>query len=259
MKHKAYAKINIFLKIIGTRGNYHEIQSRFILVDHLFDLLYFAEKQTKDTFELHGAFGCELSKNTIYKAYMALCDAGFKEELDALFGTYAIVVEKNIPSFAGLGGGSSDAATFLHMVNDQAGLKLSDERLAKIGIDVGADVPFFVYHYKSANVSGIGEIVKKFDEELLDIEVFTPDIQCNTGAVYKAFRENCTIDLKLSDKMSNMKSRELLKTYADTELNDLLKAALKIDKRLEKHRKKDWFFSGSGSSFFKLREMDNNG
>ncbi|MDX1808829.1 MAG: 4-(cytidine 5'-diphospho)-2-C-methyl-D-erythritol kinase [Sulfurospirillaceae bacterium] len=259
MKYKAYAKVNIFLKIVGIRGNYHEIKSRFMLVANLFDELSFVKKKTKEKFELHGDFGCELSKNTIYKAYIALCEAGFAKELDKLFDSYAVSVEKNIPSFAGLGGGSSDAAAFMHMIVDHTNLDLNDEELAKIGLKVGADVPFFIYNFKSANVSGIGEIVEKFEEVPLELEVFTPDIKCDTAEVYKTFRENCTIDLELSDKMFRTKSKVLLETYKDKELNDLLGPALQISKKLEDYRRKNWFFSGSGSSFFRLKETDKNG
>ncbi len=252
MKYKAYSKVNIFLKIVGVRGNYHEIISRFILVKNLFDELCFTEKKSDDEFELNGDFGCHLSQNTIYKAYEALKKAGFKEQVCKLFEEKALRVEKNIPSFAGLGGGSSDAASFLHMVNQEANLNLTDAELADIGLDVGADVPFFIYNYESANVSGIGEIVERFEEKALHVEVVTPDIKCDTGAIYRAFRQNYKTDINLAQNMSKTKSEELVKTYRDLELNDLLKPALKIEKNLENYRKENWFFSGSGSSFFKI-------
>lgn len=252
MKYSAYAKVNIFLKIVGKRDNYHEILSRFILVENLYDELEFVAKKTEDEFELYGDFGCPLESNTIYKAYEAICKAGFTKELKELFTCKAILVRKNIPSFAGLGGGSSDAATFLHMINKEANLELSDKELAQIGLGVGADVPFFVYGFKSANVSGIGEVVEKFEEIPLSVKTFTPDIKCDTGAVYRAFRENYDIDVDLANKMAHMSSQELLNTYDDVTLNDLFGASLKVYPELEKQRKKDWFFSGSGSSFFKV-------
>ncbi len=251
MRYKAYAKVNIFLKIVGTRGNYHEIISRFILVKNLFDELYFAPKKSNEEFELIGDFGCPLFQNTIYKAYEALKQAGFKGQISKIFQKKALHVDKYIPSFAGLGGGSSDAASFLHMVNDEANLGLSDTELANIGLRVGADVPFFIYNYESANVAGIGEIVEKFDEEALHVEVVTPDIRCDTGAIYRAFRKEYEVDIKMATKMSKTQSEELLKTYTDLELNDLLTPALKTDKNLECYRKENWFFSGSGSSFFR--------
>lgn len=248
----AYAKVNIFLKIVGKRDNYHEILSRFIKVQDLYDELEFVEKRTKEEFELYGEFGCELKQNTIYKAYESICKAGYEKEIKEFFKYNALHVKKNIPSFAGLGGGSSDAAAFLHMLNNEINLNLKDEELAQIGLQVGADVPFFVYGYDSANVSGIGEIVKEFKEKPLHVKTMTPAIQCDTGAVYRAFRENYSVDVDLANKMAKMSSIELLNTYDDITLNDLFKASLNVYKELEKYRKKDWFFSGSGSSFFRM-------
>ncbi len=249
---KAYAKVNIFLKIVGKRGNYHELLSRFILVKNLYDELEFKDKQTDEEFELHGEFGCALESNTIFKAYLSTCKAGFEKELKEFFTCKALHVKKNIPSFAGLGGGSSDAATFLHMINKEANLGLSNDELASIGLEVGADVPFFIYGYNSANVSGIGEVVKEFKEKPLQVETMTPNIKCDTGAVYKAFRENYKVDVDLAEKMAKMSSIELLQSYDDVTLNDLFGASLSVYAELEVYRKKDLFFSGSGSSFFKL-------
>ena len=252
MTYNAYAKVNIFLKIVGKRGNYHELLSRFVLVKNLYDELEFKEKQSSDEFELVGEFGCELKQNTIYKAYSSTCRAGYEKELKEFFKHRSLHVKKNIPSFAGLGGGSSDAATFLHMINKEANLNIDHEELASIGLEVGADVPFFIYGFSSANVSGIGEVVREFKEAPLHVEIMTPDINCDTGAVFKSFRENYKIDVDLAKKMAKMTSLELLSSYSDTALNDLLEASLRVYPELEKFRKKDWFFSGSGSSFFKL-------
>ena len=112
------------------------------------------------------------------------------DKLSSFFETHAVCVDKNIPSFAGLGGGSSDAATFLRMCNEELELGLSTNELAEIGSRVGADVPFFVYGYDSANVRGIGEVVERFDEPLLDFEITTPELQISTPAVYRYYREN---------------------------------------------------------------------
>ena len=159
--YRAYAKVNIFLKITGTRGDYHEIVSRFMRVDSLYDELCFVPKDTQE-FEILGDFECETQQNTIYKAYMALRKFISSKSLEKLMRTHAINVAKKIPAFAGLGGGSSDAATYLKMCNEVLHLGLSQNELAQIGLNVGADVPFFVYGYKSANVSGIGEVVEEF-------------------------------------------------------------------------------------------------
>lgn len=256
MLYLAHAKVNIFLKIVGTRGNYHEIQSRFARVQSLFDTLEFKPKTTSEAFELVGDFNCTLEQNTIYKMYVALKQSGYAKEVDALLSHYSLHVKKQIPTGAGLGGGSSDSATFLKMVNDEAKLHLSVEEMIKIGLHVGADVAFFVSGFKSANVSGIGEIVEKWDEEILDIEVYTPQVECHTGLVYQTYREYFLqgISRDMASKMSTMKSVDVLHTFPKEELNDLFLASVKAYPKLLDYAKEGWFFSGSGSSFFRVLE-----
>lgn len=253
-KYKAFAKVNIFLKITGKRGNYHEIFSRFMKLPHLYDELSF-EAKTKPGFILHGNFGCETHDNTIYKAYKALLDNTQSEALAKLIDSYAIRVEKNIPSFAGLGGGSSDAACFLKMCNNALDLGLGLNELARIGASVGADVPFFIYDYTSANVSGIGEIVEKFDEEALEIETVTPNVQVSTPKVYECFRDTFYKELSADEygRLSVMSSKEILEKYSISEANDLFEPAIHLYSKLKESYQKGWFFSGSGSTFFKLK------
>lgn len=256
-KYKAYAKVNIFLKITAKRGNYHEILSRFMKLPHLYDELSF-EAKNEPGFVLYGDFGCETEQNTIYKAYSALLEETGSDALAKLIETYAIRVDKKIPSFAGLGGGSSDAATFLRMCNNCLDLGLSLNELAKIGSRVGADVPFFIYDYNSANVSGIGEIVEKFNEEPLDIETLTPSIEISTPKVYQSFRENFYKELSADEyaRLSLMTSKEILQNYNIAQANDLFEPALHLYKDLKESYKKGWFFSGSGSTFFKLKSKN---
>ncbi|WP_373004062.1 4-(cytidine 5'-diphospho)-2-C-methyl-D-erythritol kinase [Sulfurimonas sp.] len=253
--YRAYAKVNVFLKITGMRDNYHEIISRFMRVDSLYDELCFSKK-TKDGFEIIGEFSCETQQNTIYKAYVALRDAVNPESLDKLMDTYAIEVKKSIPAFAGLGGGSSDAATYLKMCNEVLDLGLSQNELAKIGLKVGADVPFFIYGYDSANVSGIGEVVEEFKEPLLNFEVFTPKIEISTPKVYISYRENfyAPIDGFETEELKNKTSLEVLESMSADEANDLFKPALQEYSELKNHYQHGYYFSGSGSSFFKLAE-----
>ncbi len=253
-QYKSYAKVNIFLKITGKRGNYHEIFSRFMKVSNLYDEISFQNKTAKG-FILLGAFGCETEQNTIYKAYKALQDYTSSSALAKLIDTYAIKVEKNIPSFAGLGGGSSNAACFLKMCNNSLDLGLSLKQLAHIGSSVGADVPFFIYDYKAANVSGIGEIVEKFDEDCLDLEIKTPNVQGSTPQVYQCFREHFYKELSAQEhaKLAHMPSKEVLQTYTVAQANDLFEPALQLYPELKDSYQKGYFFSGSGSTFFKIK------
>ena len=250
MTKKSYSKVNIFLKIVGLRDNYHLIASRFVRVKNLFDTISFIKKDI-DNFSIEGNFSCILEKNTVYKAYKEL------EKFDCVkefFKKNIVKIDKNIPEFAGLGGGSSNCATFLNMVNQACNLNLSKEELAKIGSNIGADVPFFVYEFDSANVSGIGEIVEEFKEELVDIEVITPKIAYDTGKIYKNFREKFYKELN-KDEVKELfvtNSKDILKKFSINEANDLYFSALDLNGDLKKFEKDNWFFSGSGSSFFKI-------
>ena len=250
MTKKSYAKVNIFLKIVGLRDNYHLIASRFVRVKNLFDTISFIKKDV-DNFSIEGNFSCILEKNTVYKAYKELEKF---DEVKEFFKKNIVKIDKNIPEFAGLGGGSSNCATFLNMVNQACNLNLSKEELAKIGSNIGADVPFFVYEFDSANVSGIGEIVEEFKEESINIEVITPKIACDTGKIYKNFREKFYKELN-KDEVKELfvtNSKDILKKFSINEANDLYFSALDLNQDLKKFEKDNWFFSGSGSSFFKI-------
>ena len=253
MNEKSYAKVNIFLKISDKREKYHELVSRFVRVHSLFDTISFV-KSSRKAFDIIGSFGCNMETNTVYKAYKLL------EKYDGVkefFENYSVKIEKNIPEFAGLGGGSSNAATFLIMANRYCELNLSKDELCKIAVNIGADVPFFVYEYDSANVTGIGEIVEKFDEEILNIDTITPNIKCNTGEIFKVFREKFykQISKEEADKLLKMKSVEVLNNLNIKEANDLYEPAISVYPKLEEYTQNNWYFSGSGSSLFKV----NNG
>ncbi|HEX5710335.1 MAG TPA: 4-(cytidine 5'-diphospho)-2-C-methyl-D-erythritol kinase [Sulfuricurvum sp.] len=252
-RYKAFAKVNIFLKITGMRENYHTLTSRFMRVNHLYDTLWFEPKSTPE-FEIRGSFDCEVHSNTIYKAYKHLLAATRSHKLSDWMENHAVCVDKKIPSFAGLGGGSSDAATFLRMCNEELDLGLSMDELCDIGVHVGADVPFFLYDYQSANVTGIGEIVENFNEKLIDFEVVTPAIQISTPAVYRHYREHLYAPISAAEasRLEATSSREILASMKPIEANDLYAAALEAYPELSE--KEGWFFSGSGSSFFRSKE-----
>ena len=143
------AKLNLFLHITGRRENgYHELQSIFQLID-LFDWLEFT--QTNDpAIHIDGLSDVDQEQNLIYKAIQIL--KPYAQNISGL----NIRIEKNIPMGAGLGGGSSNAATTLIVVNQLWQCGLSIEQLAKLGVKLGADVPIFVYG-RNAWAEGIGE------------------------------------------------------------------------------------------------------
>ena len=263
MLAKSYAKVNIFLKITGTKecNNtiYHTLNSRFTLVKNLYDTVEFVPCKC-DSFTIEGINGVNIKDNIIYKAYLALNQNLGDLDILEFFYNHKVVVKKNIPMGAGLGGGSSNAATFINMVKEACSLKASTQELARIGATLGADVPFFLYGYSSANVSGFGEIIEEFKEEPLDIEVFTPPISCHTGKVYNTYDKYFS---KKSDSNSGavlmfQKSKDIVKQFNKPhELNDLYLPALNIYSKLKEHTKDSWLFSGSGSSFFKVKDSNN--
>ena len=243
MKIKAHAKVNIFLKITGFDGYYHLINSRFMKVKNLFDEIEIVEA---DKFNIIGDVNCVLRENSVFKAYVALTQA--YPDVKKWFIGKEIRIHKNIPEMAGLGGGSSDAAAFLRLVNKESGLNLSTKELIEIGKKVGSDVAFFLTDADVANVYGRGDIVEPIDEKAIDLEVFTPPIECSTPEVYRMYKERffnpAPTDL---DKKT---TKEILTTYKPAMLNDLLQPALTLYPELNKYLDKG-FFSGSGSSFFK--------
>jgi len=257
--YRAPAKVNIFLKITGKLNNYHTIASRFIIVKHLYDIIKF-EKGIFDRFTLIGDFGCKIEHNTIYKAYLELSKISHK--VTEYFKYHNVKVDKNIPEFAGLGGGSSDCATFILMVNDVCDLKLSKNELSKIGAKIGADVPFFIYEYDSANVQGVGDIVGEFIEDIPKVNIVTPNIKCNTTQIFKIFRNNFYKESTKNEinKLFKMKSIDILDKLLLEDANDLYLPASYLNNSLKienlSYNNKKLYFSGSGSSFFYINRKD---
>ncbi len=156
----APAKLNLFLHIIGRRADgYHELQTVFQFVD-LCDQLSFRRTATADIVLSGDCGDVAAADNLVHKAARALQQAA---SIDC---GADITLQKNIPMGAGLGGGSSNAATTLLALNHlwQTGLDL--HALAQIGANLGADVPIFVYGH-AAWAEGIGD-------RLTPIEPFQP-------------------------------------------------------------------------------------
>ena len=170
------AKLNLFLHITGRRDDgYHELQTIFQLID-LSDWLEFT--QTDDLqISIDGLNSVDLEHNLIYKATQIL--KPYAQKTTGL----SIRVEKNIPMGAGLGGGSSDAATTLIVVNQLWQCGLSIEQLAKLGVKLGADVPIFVYG-RNAWAEGIGEQLTFIDLEQKKYIVLKPDCFISTQLLF---------------------------------------------------------------------------
>ena len=251
---KAHAKVNIFLKITGDKDGQYTLLSRVLRVEELYDTISFVVCKC-ESFTIEGCDNIPLESNTIYKAYQALNDFTADSDIEDFFCEHKVVVTKRIPSQSGLGGSSSNAAAFMHLLKEVCNLILSTSELVKIGNTISSDVPFFIYNYPSANVSGFGEIVEPFEEEQLNLELYTPDIRCESTLVYKTFKQHLLGNISLSSFSSweKLDSKSIIESISDPLiLNDLYAASLLAYPNLKKEAKEGWFFSGSGPTFFKL-------
>lgn len=151
--YDAPAKINLYLKITGRRPDgYHELETLMQKIA-LFDRLYFTLLPQSGIRLDCGDCGLpEDNNNIIFRAASLFFDFTARKKQ----GVH-IVLEKNIPIAAGLGGGSSDAAAVLLALDRLCATHCSCKELADLGLQLGADVPFFIYDMSTGWATGIGE------------------------------------------------------------------------------------------------------
>lgn len=154
---KAPAKINLFLKVMKRRPDgYHDITSLMQKVE-LFDILHLSREGNTIAVSCPGTGLPEDHGNLVYKAAQAFFAAtGEKTGIK-------IVLEKNIPVAAGLGGGSSDAAAVVKGLNSLLDAGLNQERLKQIARSLGADVSFFIQECSAAIATGIGDCLNRVE------------------------------------------------------------------------------------------------
>lgn len=173
----APAKLNLFLHITGRRPDgYHLLQTVFQLLDYGDELSFSLQSSNQIGIEPALA-GIPQENNLIYKAADALKKAtGYQ-------GGVLVNIKKRLPSGAGLGGGSSDAATTLLALNKLWQLGLDIETLAAIGLPLGADIPVFVKG-KSAWAEGVGEELTPVELPQKWFLVIYPGCHVETGKIF---------------------------------------------------------------------------
>ncbi|ACH39779.1 4-diphosphocytidyl-2-C-methyl-D-erythritol kinase [Citrifermentans bemidjiense Bem] len=179
----APAKVNYRLDVLGKRPDgYHELRMIMQRVD-LCDEIEIALSDSPGIRVTCGRKGVpDGPGNIAWRAADALLKLSDKEV------GIEITIAKKIPVGAGLGGGSSDAATVLMGVNELLELGLTDERLMEIGVKLGADVPFFVFK-KPALAEGIGDRLTALEEvPSLWVVLVNPGIHVSTAWVYQNLR-----------------------------------------------------------------------
>ena len=179
---KAPAKINLFLKILSRRSDgYHEIESLMQKIE-LFDFLQLKMQGEGIALSCPGTTLPEDKGNLVYRAAEAFFAA------TGIRAGIKIVLKKNMPIAAGLGGGSSDAATVVMGLNKLLNAGLDREELQDIARPLGADVPFFVEDCSAALATGIGDCLQQIDPlQVNSIVLVNPGFKVSTKWVYENF------------------------------------------------------------------------
>lgn len=248
------AKINLGLNIVSKRSDgYHNLETIFypIPIKDALEIIV-REEQTQDTFfeeglKIEGA----PNSNLVMKA-LRLMRSQYQ------FPAVEAHLLKKIPFGAGLGGGSSDAAFMLKLINDTFDLKATKEQLTALAVQLGADCPFFIYN-KPVFASGIGEVLENIEFSLkgYNFILIKPDIHVSTK---EAFSEIIPHQPPLSLKEIIKKP---ISDWKDLMINDFEKSIFSKYPKI-KEVKEDLYnkgalyasMSGSGSSVFGIFDKE---
>ena len=196
-RYPAPAKINLFLHVVGRRPDgYHLLQSAMQLID-LADTVRIAVRDDGVIARAAALPGIpEADDLTIRAARLLQAASGTRHGA-------TIAVDKRIPIGGGLGGGSSDAATTLLALNRLWRLDWSRRRLMDLGLELGADVPFFVGG-RNAFAEGVGESLTPIDLPLVSYALIHPGVSVPTAAIFTAAElTRDTAALKILDFSKN--------------------------------------------------------
>ena len=176
----APAKVNLFLEVLGKRPDgYHEIATLMVAI-RLYDTLVFRAESSPQL-----TLGCSDAKLSTGPDNLVLKAASLLQHRTGCKLGASIRLIKRIPMAAGLAGGSSDAAATLLGLNRLWQLGLSDSDLARLGAEIGSDIPFFL-QAPVAWCTGRGEIVTSVDLPIpLHFVLLCPSFGMATAAVYK--------------------------------------------------------------------------
>jgi len=237
------AKLNLFLHIIGRRADgYHLLQSVFQLIDWC-DILSLKQIPENEIRRIDPIPDIPPEQDLVVRAAQLLKD------FCKIDGGAEIRLEKNIPMGAGLGGGSSDAASTLIGLNHLWNLQLDKAELCQLGLKLGADVPFFIFG-ENAFVEGVGEKLQAISLESQDFVVIFPNQGIATAQIFQdpqLTRDHApiTIDRFLASP-SSYRSNDC-QTVAAQKCPEVKQALDWIDKLVPNSAP---CMSGSGSSVF---------
>ena len=254
MRIKAFAKINLFLRVKGVLENgYHDLEMVNIPID-LFDSIHVVQHHVNELTCNHGYIPTD-HRNTIWKALELL-------QKDSKLPQQKIHLVKNIPSQAGLAGGSADAATLINYFNDVYKLGYTQQQLFDLALEVGADVPFCILN-QCAKVEGIGEKITPINRTL-DFYLFLmkPNFGISTKELFLEPIEATDSKAKIEKMIAAIETGHY-KLFLENMTNDLQTVAIKkhpeiksmIDELLE-FGFDQAMMSGSGSVVYGVTQND---
>ena len=262
MNIKAYAKINLTLEITGKilEGGFHELRTvmhKIPLCDEL-EVETFNSPSEKIHFDCDVQL-CEKEQNLAYKAALAYIGA-FTQKTNRTFGA-KISLEKHIPSGAGLGGGSSDAAAVLRAMNTLCEDILSENELMQLAESLGSDVPFCLYPEKCAFCTGRGEIITPSESLPECFAVISkPSESISTKGIYAEYDRTIKYLPDRGEKKNSFEAVSLLESGTLLQnprifVNDFEKICPEIELLktiMKKHGAAASMMTGSGSAVFGL-------
>ena len=246
----APAKLNLFLRVVGRRTDgYHELDSIFVPITIGDRIALAIRPSRRRVVNLCGSFGA-LPADDRNLAVRAATD--FMTEF-AVEAEVLIDLRKSIPAGAGLGGGSSDAATVLLMMSTLFRIE-QPERLARLAVKIGADVPFFLNPIP-ARVTGIGERIAPLGGVAqLALVVAVPPIEVPTAAVFRDLKPEHWSGPASDDEVRAIMAGE---TSRHLFVNDLARVAMarwpeiaRIKAQLEELGARVAAMTGSGAGVF---------
>ncbi|MFL9926712.1 4-(cytidine 5'-diphospho)-2-C-methyl-D-erythritol kinase [Herbaspirillum lusitanum] len=176
----APAKLNLFLHVTGRRADgYHLLQSAFQLIDRC-DTLDFRVRDDGQILRTNDVTGVPAETDLVIRAARLLREAAGRPELGA-----DISVNKNLPMGGGLGGGSSDAATTFLVLNHLWQTGMSRSRLMELGLQLGADIPFFLFG-RNAFAEGVGETLSPLETANCWFVVIEPGVFVPTSIIFSS-------------------------------------------------------------------------
>ena len=227
----APAKINMYLRVCGTLPNGYHCLNTLMHEISLCDKVTVEVDDSRPHDIRATALGCKPipnNKNLCYKAAIRFFSALRRRGDFRTLPFVNITIEKNIPSEAGIGGGSSDAAAVILALSEHFDNPFSDKELNSIAANTGADTPFFLYGGASV-CEGIGEIITKI-EPLSDLPLILikPVEGVSTPMCFSVFdeQEENDYDEKAYDELKNELAKsddpiEVLRKYRELIRNDL--------------------------------------